>query len=105
MSLEDTILEDAARYVQQLNPRISTLEKEEAELKVKLTEVQASLNTMRIAHDGISKFQPLIGGKPQCIVCWGQSGTQVTLNEQSGTETEDIFVCRECGHNVAHKFL
>jgi hypothetical protein len=46
------------------------------------------------------RYQPIIDETPQCPRCWILRAKKEPLSNQGSGDKNDLFKCRECGHEV-----
>ena len=102
MDIDRVLLDEAANAVQRLEEGVAVLEAELAAIDQRVAEINAEIKDAKLARTRLLAwvmldFRAQIGADFQCPHCWVQNEARSTLEAVSGTEGEEILICRTCG--------
>ena len=96
MDIDRVLLDEAANAVQRLEEGVAVLEAELAAIDQRVAEINAEIKDAKLARTRLLDFRAQIGADFQCPHCWVQNEAR-SLEAVSGTDGEEILICRTCG--------
>ena len=97
MDIDRVLLDEAANAVQRLEEGVAVLEAKLAAIDQRVAEINAAIKDAKLARTRLLDFRAQIGADFQCPHCWVQNEERSTLEAVSGTDGEEILICRTCG--------
>ena len=100
VGFRETLKYDAGELAFSEERKAGALRRKLARLDETRAKLKFDLDNAASAAARVHRYQPVIDETPQCPRCWILRARQEPLVDQGSGGENDLFKCRECGHEV-----